>query len=509
MKFLELIKSVDKINDLKSISKAWVVDARHLKSKQELVDAISKQAKNYYDYENIEKTIRELSIHSDRNVRTLYSIFLKDILLERSGFQSSSKEVNNEILKIEQKIINLSNDFKLDKKDSRYREFSLFRFILEEAWKQNNEISIDEKNLILQIQRRLGITDLEYMTIEAVLNRFPKEEKVLHSIDELISVRKELLRNGLIVIIKDADGQDVDVIPEEIAFQLRKKWNVELRSSGYKELLSNKNIKTKDYLLEVIEKSDLPFNTLRPTMSDIREFVLNNIKPSNLIGGFSQRDGLNSTALQGWLKELGLTTSGTKDDRVSRLVEYYDNVHSITVDQTDEREIYFSYFEELAGRNIELLRKKGLITKDNEIERLFEKATHYAFERYLKHTPQQLIGTKRPDGIIPFKDQIIMWDNKSKESPVHLKDHIKQFDEYIKTSQNRVSSFLVIGPSFTEESFTQATEYQINNDVFLSLITAQQFKELSLRWDKETNGNPLPLTYFKQTGKFNPRIVKY
>jgi hypothetical protein len=54
-----------------------------------------------------------------------------------------------------------------------------------------------------------------------------------------------------------------------------------------------------------------------------------------------------------------------------------------------------------------------------------------------------------------------------------------------------------------------AKQYQIENDVFMSLITAQQFKELCLRWDKESKGNPLPLTYFKQTGKFTSKIVKY
>ena len=509
MKFSELINSINRINDLKSISKAWVVEARHLKTRQELVAALLKQSKTYFDLENVNKTISELRIHPDRNVRTLYSLFLKEILLEKNDFQESSKEVNNEILRIEQKIINSSNDFKLDKKDSRYRELSLFQFILEEAWKHNNDISIDEKNLILKIQKRSGISDFEYMTIEAVMNRFPKEKRQLHSIDEIQSVRKELLKSGLIVIIRDQDGKDIDVIPEEIATQLRKVWNLELRTASYKELLKNKNIKSKEYLLEIIDKSDLPFDLTRPNLNKIKEFILNNISPSNLIGGFSSRDGLNSTAVQKWLKDLGLVTSGTKDERVERLINYYDNIHTVSGAEVDERTVYFNYFEELASRNIELLRKKGLIKKDIEIERMFEKATHYGFEKYLKHTPQQLLGTKRPDGIIPFKEQIIMWDNKSKESPVHLNDHIKQFDEYIKSSKNPVSSFLVIGPSFTDESITLAGQYQIKNDIFVSLITAKQFKQLCLRWEKESNGDPLPLTFFRQTGIFNPKIVQY
>jgi hypothetical protein len=509
MKFLELVSNIDSINVLKNLSRAWVVDARHLKTKQELIDAITKQSKNYYDYENVEKTVSELRIHSDRNVRTLFSLFLKEILLEKNDFKALSKDVNNEILRIEQKIINDSNDFKLDKKDDRYTELSLFQFILAEAWKHNDDISIDEKNLILKIQKRTGITDFEYMTIEAVMNKFPKDQRALHSIDDISSVRKELLRNGLILSTKDNDGQEIDIIPEEIAYQLRKIWNLELRKSSYEELLSSKHIKSKEYLLDVIEKSELTFNNTRPTANDIKSFLIDNIKPSNVIGGFSTRDGLNSSVLQKWLKDLGLPTSGTKDERVAKLVEYYDNIHTLASDVVDERSIYFDFFEELASRNIELLRIKGIITKDIEIERLFEKATHYAFERYLKHTPQPLMGTKRPDGIIPFKDQIIMWDNKSKESPVHLKDHINQFEEYIKTSQNRVSSFLVIGPSFTEESVDLAKQYQIRNDVFMPLITAQQFKELCLRWDKDSGGEPLPLTYFKQTGRFSSKITKY
>ena len=104
----------------------------------------------------------------------------------------------------------------------------------------------------------------------------------------------------------------------------------------------------------------------------------------------------------------------------------------------------------------------------------------------------------------------MFWDNKSKESPVNLKQHIRQFDTYIKEAEKPLACFLVIGPDFTPESSLLAMQYQVQNQVTISLITAAELKEVAELWHGRTVGkreDPFPLGYLIQPGRFNAALV--
>lgn len=66
------------------------------------------------------------------------------------------------------------------------------------------------------------------------------------------------------------------------------------------------------------------------------------------------------------------------------------------------------------------------------------------------------MGTEHPDGVLSFNDKFIFWDSKSKEMEVTQKEHIKQFDRYIITSEKLVSSIIVVGQSFSSDSADKA-----------------------------------------------------
>ena len=119
-------------------------------------------------------------------------------------------------------------------------------------------------------------------------------------------------------------------------------------------------------------------------------------------------------------------------------------------------------------------------------------------------------GTEHPDGILSFNDKLIMWDNKSKETSVSLLDHIKQFDRYIKTSPKPVSVFMVIAPSFTNDSIKECAKYAMNSDTLILLITAEEIKNLALKWQNnhKNDNESLPLGIFKQNGRFNPILIE-
>jgi hypothetical protein len=91
-----------------------------------------------------------------------------------------------------------------------------------------------------------------------------------------------------------------------------------------------------------------------------------------------------------------------------------------------------------------------------------------------------------------------------------LKEHIKQFDAYIKGSEKTVACFLVIGPDFTPESSVLAMQYQVESGTTITLITAEEIKTIAEEWSCRNAGkreDPFPLGYLIQPGRFNRALV--
>jgi len=505
MNFNSVIKNISTSNELKRVASAYVIDFKNL-SKDELETALIKTAPQYYHTPNVTSTLSDFLFHEDRLFRTVVPIFIKHIMLNKDDFKRECKFTNDDVIKFEQNIIKKSNEFSIGKSHPNKEALELFRFVLEVAWEHQDNISIDEKNLIDKIQKKLSISEEEYMIIEAQLGKFPKHKNILHTNDEINNVRRELQRQGLLFSVRDEDGVDYDIIPSEIAEVIRQIYDIEMKTQGYERLIDNKRFRNKEYLTSIIEKSGL-IAPPKMSLKEMKAFIIEKIKPSNLLGGFSIRDGLNATELSDWCKELKLNASKTKDELIVQIINYYDSFKEKPEEQEDYRVTLYEHFTLLAERKTEELRKLGIIVKDIECERHFEKATDYLFETKLNVEPLDLIGNEHPDGVLSFNDKLIMWDNKSKETEVNLKDHIDQFDRYIRASSKPVASFLVIGPSFTQNSVDEAIKYQLLNDTVITLVTAAQLKELSEKWISAKGKEPFPLGYFKQPGKFNSKLI--
>jgi len=113
-------------------------------------------------------------------------------------------------------------------------------------------------------------------------------------------------------------------------------------------------------------------------------------------------------------------------------------------------------------------------------------------------------------GALSYQDRLIFWDNKSKETEVNLKDHLGQFDGYIRNSDKQVAVFLVIGPAFIDESSVLAMQYLVENGTTIALITAAELKSLAEEWAGRRGGSsdaPFPLGYLVQPGRFNRKLV--
>ncbi len=506
MDFITYVEQIPNVTLAKRLANAYVVDARRLDFDEVKVN-LKKTALQYTSYENISGRIEEIKLDSNRAVRIIAPILLRDFLLNQDDFISVQRETDSAILSYEKTIVDESNNFDTSKMS---KDFALFKYMIDIAWAHNNDISVDEKNLLEALRKYLCITTREQHMLDAKSGRFPNFENSLHSFDDIEETRRILQSKGLLVAIKNSDGVMCDMIPEDIASALRKYWGVEIRTYGYEKLLDYVIKKTrKQYLIDIIEKANKNYDRTKidisanPTIAELRELILKSVQPSNLLGGFSARDGLDAVQLREWCMELDLNGTGTKDVLIEKLLNYYDSLRKIEISTQDPREKYVAVFNELAHRDLKYLRANNIIDKDLQCEHYFEDATNYIFEKLLLNKPLTLTGTEHPDGKLSFKDKYIMWDNKSKETPVNLKDHIQQFDRYIKMSDKDVVVFMVIAPDFTTQSVQECVDYSLNNDAQILLITAEELKTVAELWSKKHSGEIFNLGYFKQNGRFD------
>ena len=104
---------------------------------------------------------------------------------------------------------------------------------------------------------------------------------------------------------------------------------------------------------------------------------------------------------------------------------------------------------------------------------------------------------------------MLLWDNKSKESPVDVKEHFAQFERYFKKAESKVAALMVIAPSFNESSDSDARAHKIRTGHVLSLITADELKQIALDWRKSNKANDaFPLNYFTAAGRYDPKFLK-
>lgn len=510
MKFVDYVEQIPNISIAKKTATAYVRDARRLEF-DEIKQFLIETANQYTSYENICKKLEEIKLDSNRAVRIIAPIFIRDYLLNQDDFISVARDTEAFIVNYEQSIVDESNNFDESKIS---KDFALFKHMLDAAWKHNDDISVDEKNLLETLRKYLSISINEFHMLEAKSGRFPNKENALHTYDDIEETRKVLQSSGLIVSAKNSDGVLCDMIPDDIASQIRKYYNIEIRAYGYEKLADYVIKKTKkQYLIDIVSKASQFYGKANielsnnPTVNELRDVILKTIQPSNLLGGFSPRDGLDVVMLQNWCADVGLLVSGNKASLIERILQYYDAMRKIEIKSTDEREKLIPFYESLANRDLKNLRANNVIEKDLQCEHLFEEATNYIFEKMLLNKPLTLTGTEHPDGKLSFKDKYIMWDNKSKEAPVNLKDHIQQFERYIKTSDKDVAVFIVIGPDFTPQSVQECVAFSLNNDTQILLITAVELKSVAEKWSKNREGEMFNLGYFKQNGRFDINLL--
>ncbi|HKK14368.1 MAG TPA: SAP domain-containing protein, partial [Gammaproteobacteria bacterium] len=402
------------------------------------------------------------------NDQTLYS-FIAEALLEDDDYLLPLETIMDRVQSKEQAIIEESST---DSEVFRYKDgdsLATYRKVLAVAL-DDGAISRDEKRLLGKLRRTLGLTLRDHYRIQAQLNAFPKADNQIHSDADIDDAIKDLQRKGVLFWANHHPQGARCLIPEEIAPGLKQAIGMELPRPAFENLLRSQL--TKDQLYTVLKENGLP--TSGSKEDQVARILTAHLYPSEAL------DVLTNRELADICRELpGVQVSGSKDQRLRNIIGFYDNLRLLSFDEAvDERVRFYHFYEQLAARDRENLLANGIIGKDREIEGAFEEATRYLFAEKLGLELTAMAGSDHADGGFAHPDgqSVFLWDNKSKEALYDFpQEHYKQFKRYIRDSDQRVTTFLIIVPDYTEEAEAKAPRLKSESgtDTDVCLIRAE------------------------------------
>ena len=108
--FIKFVEQIPNITIAKRVASAYVADYRRLEF-DEIKDFLKKTANQYTSFENISNRLEEIKLDSNRSVRIIAPIVLRDYLLNQDDFISSTKDTDSAVLNYEKSIVDESNNF--------------------------------------------------------------------------------------------------------------------------------------------------------------------------------------------------------------------------------------------------------------------------------------------------------------------------------------------------------------------------------------------------------------
>ncbi|WP_027965066.1 SAP domain-containing protein [Halalkalibacillus halophilus] len=458
--------------------------------------------KNIEEFQNKERVKRNLDFLEEKRDISLLNEMILMSLMENEGYLLKESELLSNVEELENQIITESKDEDYIKNAIPEDTYRIYSSVLTTAWKKDETLNAHEVNILTVLRQELGLTKRDHYLIESQVGRFPQKGNKLHSHRQIENSLKNLQTRGLILRFKS--DEVYYIIPSEIARILRYELGGELRNETYEQLL---NDFSKVQLKQVLTTINLNSSGTKEVL--IQRILKHNLLPSAVL------DTLGNNDLKDILRALeGARVSGTKAERISNIIDYYENLSSKVIsDPTDNRSLYYDYIEDLAARNYKPLRVNKVIDKDLDTEKYFEEATRYIFEEKLGLPLVEMPGSKHSDGKIKFSSkESLLWDNKSIEEPYTFpNDHFDQFLGYIRANDNRVSLFLVVTSKISHESVSQAQRLKAftETDTDIAMISAENLKFIAENWKDYSNKKEptFSLQVFNLTGELTRNIL--
>jgi hypothetical protein len=427
--------------------------------------------------------------------------YILEALINRPEHRASEEDVIEEVRALEENVLAEAKDPDILKYADE-NAVDVLRAVLEVAL-EDDRMTNDELNLIRRLREKLGIHDKTKRILLAQLGHFPRKGNRIHSPSEFRDTLIDLQKRGVVFYCNRLDeGQYV--VPEEIVPGVKKALNIEMTKVGWEKLLEKL---TRQQLATILEAANLPRSGKKEELQ--ARVLLAGLEPTESL------DALSNDDLYSVLNSLpGAKVSGSKADRVERIIDYFDKmVFRDVPEEAPVGEVYFQYLVELARRDREILLANRVIRKDRNIDSAFEVGTRYLFGEKLGLPLISMNGSDHADGGFPIgtRGDILMWDNKSKETVYSFPpSHLKQFKRYIRDSEKRVACFLIIVPEVASEAAHMAARLKIESgsDTDVALITAENLLWVAQRWESHPSGRPFNPEVFNITGVLDRKSLE-
>lgn len=274
-----------------------------------------------------------------------------------------------------------------------------------------------------------------------------------------------------------------------------------------------------DLLLDTLTVSQLKQTLIKKklpssgTKAELKSRVISSgLSPSGVLGILSSEELLKLCS-----SLPGVPVSGTKAERIRRIIGYFANLITKEVsDKASPGERFYKYLPELARRDRENLLANQIIRKDLDIEHGFEAATRFLFESRLGLELMEMTGSEHPDGCIRFgghrktRGDVLMWDNKSTETAYTFPpSHLRQFKRYIRDSSDPVACFLIVVADAHDTAMDGV--WQLANDCAgtnVAVIAAENLGWVAEEWWSRCPDGRFNLEVINMTGILSRPVIE-
>lgn len=498
MKLEDILPKMSKLY-LNRIVSSFMRDVR-IENEDEMRSVI---LRNITEFQNRERVLRNLDFLEDpRDIEVLNELILI-CMVQYHDYLAPASELIDDVFELQELIVT-------DGQDAEYLAAALpedssriYEAVLTAAWSKDDELNAHEKNLLEVLRSELGLSRRHHRLLESKIGRFPQKGNKPYTLRQIENSIKDLQQKGLLLRFRTDDVYYV--IPEEVARPVRYIRGGELKTTAYTSLLEKLTV---DRLRAALDAHNRRVSGSKSEL--VSRFQRYRLLPSAVL------DTLSVAELNDFMDGLeGIRKSGSKAQKIENIIDYFETADSpATSDPTDERAQYYDVFEKTARRDYASLRHMGIISKDIEVERLFEEATRYLFENKLEIPLLEMPGTTHADGRVKIDGkQVLLWDNKSTESPYYFPDeHVNQFLGYMRADVMRPTVFLVIVSDYTDAAVHQAQKLKAisDTDTDVAIITASDLKFVAQNW-KSYSGKKVPtfnLQLFNLTGGLTREILE-
>lgn len=200
---------------------------------------------------------------------------------------------------------------------SKDKNFELYLRLLFAAWEDDGRVDRSEALLLGALRKELGLWMREHLLIE----HHPLVRPVWDSERAYEEARNHLLATGLVLV---HDGHYV--LPDEVAIQIRRAWEIDLSDAAYARLLDHL---TTSQLRKALAATSLPLSGSK--QERIERIIKALVPPTEIL------DSVHINEVKALCRAVSLPVSASKGELIASVVEHFDAGHDL-VETTDQLE---------------------------------------------------------------------------------------------------------------------------------------------------------------------------